>query len=530
MGTLVKKQLAECFSWLYKNNKTGEIRSKKGIIAVSLFWFVLLFGIIGAMFGGLGILICKPFVDMDLGWMYWCVMSLSGVTFGVLGSVFNTFGVLYQAKDNDLLLSMPVPVYKILISRLSGVYFMGLMYLMVAMIPTVVVWFVYSKQTVLSVIYSLVIPFVLSLLTLVLSAVLGFLVANISARLKNKGFLTVVASLVFIFVYFYFCSNINNVIIGLLENAQKYSEGLKKLYPFYQMGLAAEGNTLSMLIFVGIVAVLLGIVYLILSATFLKLVIVKKGEKTAKYQDKALKAGTLMGALFKKELSRFVGSANYMLNCGLGIVFMPVLAVVLVYYSEAIHDILSDFPGFVAYVPLVIVAVICMVSTMNDITAPSVSLEGKNMWLLKSYPIPVKTVIFAKLLLHIVLTAVPVAILVVTAELVFELDSISAVLIPVVTLLFIVFSGEAGLYIGIKTANLNWTNEVIPIKQNLGVLFALLLGWVTVIILGAVYFLCRSIVQPNMYLVIVTALLLALCAVMYRLLVTKGAEQLEKLN
>ena len=36
------------------------------------------------------------------------------------------------------------------------------------------------------------------------------------------------------------------------------------------------------------------------------------------------------GALLQKELRRFVGSTNYMLNCGLGIVLMPFSAAALV--------------------------------------------------------------------------------------------------------------------------------------------------------------------------------------------------------
>ena len=43
------------------------------------------------------------------------------------GSIFNTYAGLYLPKDNDLLLSMPVPVSSLVAARLSGVYLMGLM-------------------------------------------------------------------------------------------------------------------------------------------------------------------------------------------------------------------------------------------------------------------------------------------------------------------------------------------------------------------------------------------------------------------
>ena len=36
---------------------------------------------------------------------------------GIFGSVFNTFASLYQAKDNDLLLSLPIPIYAIILKE-----------------------------------------------------------------------------------------------------------------------------------------------------------------------------------------------------------------------------------------------------------------------------------------------------------------------------------------------------------------------------------------------------------------------------
>ena len=61
--------------------------------------------------------------------------ALVGVLMGVFGSVFNTFSGLYQAKDNDLLLSLPIPVRAILASRLLGVYLMGLTFSGVILLP-----------------------------------------------------------------------------------------------------------------------------------------------------------------------------------------------------------------------------------------------------------------------------------------------------------------------------------------------------------------------------------------------------------
>lgn len=63
-----------------------------------------------------------------MDWMYFALMGFTSVFLGAFGSVFNTFSSLYLSKDNDLLLSMPIPVNAIMVSRLLSVYLMGLMY------------------------------------------------------------------------------------------------------------------------------------------------------------------------------------------------------------------------------------------------------------------------------------------------------------------------------------------------------------------------------------------------------------------
>ena len=154
---LLRKQMMEVFSWLYKDKKSGKIRNAKGVAGCVLL-YLLLFGFLGVMFGVAAVTLCKPLLLADMGWLYWCLMGLIAIFFGVFGSVFNTYSSLYQARDNDLLLSMPIPISRILLIRLSGVYAMGLMYEMIVMIPTVLIWFMTAPFSVMGMIFALLIP------------------------------------------------------------------------------------------------------------------------------------------------------------------------------------------------------------------------------------------------------------------------------------------------------------------------------------------------------------------------------------
>ena len=57
---------------------------------------------------------------MQVSWLYFALMGGLGLCLGAFGSVFNTFSSLYLAKDNDLLLSLPIPVQMCIRDRPSA--------------------------------------------------------------------------------------------------------------------------------------------------------------------------------------------------------------------------------------------------------------------------------------------------------------------------------------------------------------------------------------------------------------------------
>ncbi|MGM9643664.1 MAG: hypothetical protein ACI3X1_01115 [Eubacteriales bacterium] len=520
---LFKKQIMEVFSWLYKDRKTGKHRSAQGILMYALLYLVV-FGFLGFVFYGMAEMLCEPLVSSGMGFVYWCLMGLIGIFLGVFGSVFSTYSSLYRAKDNDFLLSMPIPVSRILAVRLFGVYAVGLIYELIVMVPTVIVWFIKAPFSPVGAVCAVLVPFVLSVFVLVLSAILGWVVALISGKLKHKNIITVIISLAFIAAYYYFYSQAYSMLQMLLQNVEEVGDKIKvALYPLYQMGLAAQGDLLSMLIFTAIIGALFSLVYFVLSRSFLRLATANRGVERKAYKNKEQKAGSLGGALLKKELRRFLGSANYMLNCGLGIILMPIAAVLLFWQADTLLGIINE-PFLQKYIPLLAVAAICMIATMNDMTSPSVSLEGKNIWLVQSFPILSRQVLAAKIKMHVLLTVIPAIPLIIAVEWLIKPELHFAIFIPIAVVLFIVLMASFGLFMNLKMPNLNWTNEIVPIKQSLSVMISLFGGWVIIMALAGLYALLSSVLSPFVYLLLACALLLALCAVLIRWIFTRGAD------
>ncbi|MEE1243087.1 MAG: hypothetical protein UHW97_04360 [Frisingicoccus sp.] len=527
---LFKKQMMEVFSWLYKNQKTGKNRTKKGILVFGLFYLAI-FAMLGIFFYYMADMLCEPLVSADLGWLYFAIMSLIAIALGVFGSVFNTFSSLYQAKDNDLLLSLPIPASKILAIRLMGVYTMGVMYEFIVMIPTLIAWFLFGRYSALGIVFSLLIPLVLSVLILTLSCILGWVVALISSRVKNKNVITVILSLIFIAGYYYIYARAYTMLQSILVNLDKVSGSVKMfLYPLYHMGLAAEGEILSMIIFTAIVGVFFAVIYTVLSKSLIRIVTVNRGTAKVKYRAKTVKMRSVSGALLYKEFKRFTGSASYMLNCGLGIVIMIVAAAALVIQRDVVMEVFQlMFGAMDGLIPMMAAAAICMMITMNDMTAPSISLEGKSIGIIQSLPVSAWQILMAKLHLQLILTIIPAMILTVCAEFVIKASGIYILLIPAVVLLFILFMALLGLCVNLKMPNLNWTSEVVPIKQSMGVMLVLFGGWAIVLALGGLYLLVIQWVKPAVYLACTAVLLAGVSTLMIRWIKIKGTKIFETL-
>lgn len=516
---LIKKQLAEVFAWLYRDMKKGTRRTGAALVLYGVLYAVM-YTALGAMFYGMGMML-SPMIEAGYAWLYMALTGIVGVVMGVFGGVFNTYTTLYNAKDNELILSLPIPPRLILISRLIGVYAIGLLYELTVMIPTNTVYLIHAKPGVLGVIFTLIIPIVLSFIVLVLCCILGWLVALIASRLKGKSYITVILSLAFIVAYYAFYSRVITAIKAIVENPGPVSEGVKIwAWPFRHMGLAAEGNALSMLIFTGTAVLLFAAVYLVLSRSFISIITTKRGEKKVVYSRGEAKTASPDSALLRREFKRFTSSPTYMLNCGLGIIMMPAAAAAMLIFNSNIREVLSLFAAeHKSAIPLVAAAVICFAATMNNITSPSISLEGKYFWIIQSLPLSLARVLFAKLKMHLILTyipAIPLAAALIWLISPYMSSPLDALIVLLPSALFILFMALAGLCLNIRFHNFEWSSEAVPVKRSLSVTLSVFGGWLVVAGLTALYVLAGRFLPALAYAAIAAVIIGAAAAIMLR--------------
>lgn len=477
--------------------------------------YLILMGVLGVLFAAMAfsmfMAMAPLFIQNGIGWLCFTYASIMAIVFAVVGSVFMAQSQLYRAKDNDLLLSLPIPSRLILFCRMLPLYVQNFYFCFVILLPAYIAFCIAGGFSVLGLLFVLIDLLVIPLFTLTLCCLLGFVVAFIASRVKHSNILTVIISIVLLAAYFVLYSQMSTVLTAMMENGAQAASGIKAYaYPLYLIGRSAEGDWLGGLVTFAICTALFGLLYLLLSKTYLGIITRKTAPSKAVYKQNMVKSRSVWLSLVGKESKRFFRSTAYLLNCGMGIILLLLAAVYLIIWGRPLFDNLAaTIPDLMVTVAPMVCIVICMVSSMDGITAPSVSLEGKSLAILQSLPVESYKPLFAKVIFHVIFNT-PMAVIcgIVGAVTVKAsvLGYFAFILMPVATN---VLFGALGIIFNLKKPMLDWDNETVVIKQSISVLFLML---AVIVIFGGfagLFFAAKLIMSGELYLIICTVALTA---------------------
>ena len=479
---LLKKQLLEIFQGYLIDRKSGKPRGKKGLVFYLLL-MAFVFGSVGfafySMAGGLG----AGILGLGQDWLYFALTGLVSIALGVFGSVFNTYSSLYLPKDNEFLLSLPIPPRTLVLARTVGVYAASLLYSAWFWIPAAVAYWVLTPPTVSGIVFPIVLTFLIALFVTVLSCLLGWIVALIAVRTKGKNILTVFIGLFVLAAYYIIYFKVVNSIGEIASHLAFLGDTVQTwLHYAYFLGLAAAGDVPSLLLVAAITLALFAICFLVLCRTFLKFALasastpVKGAKKRVGFA-----ASSVKKALVKREFKHFFSSSPWMLNGGLGLILMPAAGVFLCIRASALREMLAEasavLAGLSAALPVLLVTVFGWFLSTGILTPVILSLEGGRLWILQTLPISEKEILSAKEAVAVRLCLGPTVLSGVLFSVALGPDVAETLLFLLCTVLFLLAYTDFGLILDLKHPNFAWTNPTVVVKQSPNVMIALFGGW-----------------------------------------------------
>ena len=196
MMTLMKAQLNN----LIPINEIKERGSKKQTsIAISFFGILTLFLFVAVY----NLLTAQTLVQMGQGELIPAYM-VSVSSFSILFlTIFYSNSILFDSRDLDILLSLPIKNSDIITSKFLFIYILNVLIGLVFTLPGGIIWIQNEGQPVFSIVLYFCSMFIIPLIPMCLASVLGIGIVVTSSRFKHKNSIRIFST----WRYRLFCSN-----------------------------------------------------------------------------------------------------------------------------------------------------------------------------------------------------------------------------------------------------------------------------------------------------------------------------------
>ena len=393
------------------------------------------------------------------------------------GNVLYSNNSLFEKRELENLLPMPFTSLELISSKILGIYVynLGIVACMVIFPFLYVTYdncgFPFTLFTILMLLSFPMIPLCLSLLA---TAFFGKIFTN--KIVKIIGGIIFFSIVIFFYIMLYFSNRSLNILAIIIEKLSKIS--LLKTFGL----IFIEESYLKGLIFMGISILFFGLVSVFLSKNYLE-IFYRKANKIKKHANKALKMVTKnkKRSLFEKEIGLYFSYNNYILNTILGPILLLILGVAPLVTGMANLQNMMDFDVEKLFTTNSILVVTAF-AAMGQTTYCSLSIEGRNYYLMQTLPIKAWDVFKAKLKLGIILISAPLIFTSLVLSLKFNLGFLAFLLLIIAAFSYSLFANLLGLIFDINTLNINWINSREVVKGKFSVLLIQLIIGLMVLI------------------------------------------------
>lgn len=455
----------------------------------------------------------------------------------IVNTVYKSQGMLFSAKDNDLLMSLPIPKKTILATRIIKLMLSQYIWVGVILIPSICVYVYYEGLTLSLLVSSIVMLIALPILPVIVGTIIGYIITLISSRFKNKNITQIIISIITFVLVFVLSFKLEAYLTNIVDMDMEIYEFLRKLY--YPLGLyveCLEQINLLKLLEILIINLLPLLIFIIIFSFYYFNIISKLSENHAKskFVLNKVKTNSIFKSLLIKEGKKYFRSSIYLLNTIIGPMMLFAASIYLAYKGINI-DSLKNMEGVTedliiqlkAYLPVFVYIMVFFCVGLANISASSISIEGSNIWHLKVLPIKIEKIFLAKAMFHILVVMIPTAISLILICYTLQMSVISSIILFITVMLSVVVVALAGLVINILLPKMN-ASDITVVKQSASSFVSMFVS----IILGSIvmyYTYKMPFSEPIIMLGIISAICIVLIVALWTYLKRIGSLKFEKL-
>ncbi len=445
--------------------------------------------------------------------------------------VYKSGSLLFNCRDDDMLLSLPISRTKIVALRVFKFYVFELAFNSLILLPVILAFILTAPHGISFWLVSAVMVLFVPILPMALSCVIGALIAEFSSRFKKHNLISVILAFIFMLGAMYVSFSAGSFTDNIGEYAGGISGTINQVYypARAYVEMTEQFNWIKFAAFFIIHFVVAFVAILFISKVYFrinsKVKTVRVNTKLEKIQTGA-KIRKPFFALMKKELNRFFSSPVFVTNAGFGLVLFLVGVVLICIKFDDLGSLLntmSDTEEEIAisleeirqYLPTATFVLVAFSSLMSFLTATMISLEGKALNLTKTLPISARKVLLAKIATALTIVYPPILVGIIAMAIRFQYGIIESMLLIVAGLALPAITELFGILVDLKHAQLDAENDAEVVKQSTSTTIATFFGLGgSLVAIGAMIALSFTIGQ-QLGLVAIDAALVVVLGLMY---------------
>lgn len=526
--SLIKALLSQDMNMFAFSVKSNSSKLKKVIFPIFLFLLV------SVSIGTYAYMISSVLVKVHLTYimltMFFFLVSF--LTF--IQGIYKSQGILFDAKDNDLLFSLPISKSKILFMRIFKLLLFQYIYNLMFLLPALVIYIYYEMPNINFYIITFLMMLFVPISPTVISSSLGYIIKLVSSKFKRGKVVQTLLSSVLFFCIFFFSLNLDTYMENLAVKALSINDLITKIY--YPIGLyisLINNFSLYNLLKLCFINISFLIIFVIFGSKFYyKIIFNIKIKNTKLNKDIKVKCNKPLKSLVIKELKRYFSSPIYMFNTSFGLIIFCFLTILLCIRKDILFKNVLSYYGVDSGISIsfLFYFLVLFATSMTSITSSTISLERSTINLTKSLPIKESTIFKSKIIYPFIIELPFIIISEIVFFIKYKVSFLEIICIILVGLVMILFSSLFGLVINLMYPKMKSLNDTEVVKQSMSSMICVFFGMFIFIIsiFGISYF--SRYIDINILMIIHLLILFVICGILYYVLMSVGRKLYRRIN
>lgn len=534
--SLVKATMTSDMSLFKINRKSYSKRKNTLLIFIfSFFFMIMIWSYANTLF--------EKFAPLNLQYVVLSIFVFLAAIFTVIQGIYKSGPLIFNCRDDQLLFSLPIRKSTILFIRIFKFYLFELMFDALLIVPLVIAYIRWANTLSISFfISSFVMLIMLPIIPIIISCIIGTISSFLTSLFKYKNVAQTIITTLFLLMIFVISFNIDNFLNYLVKNVSSINDIITKVY--YPAGvyanLVTNFNIKDLLIFVLVNIVLFAITIFILSKIYFKINTRLKNVITTKSHNNKktiIKSNSVRWSLIKKELNTFFNTPVFIINAGFGLFLFLIACGVIIIKFDSFIPVITGKNGLNiskelinSNISLLVYILISSTAFMTSITNSVISLEGKNINILKSLPVSTKTILLSKIYSGLVLTTPVFIVGDIFLFIKFKLNILEMILLLMISVLVPLISHFIGLIVNLKFPKLDAENSTEVVKQSTSSFISVIIGMILLLINVFVITRILGSVSSLIVLIALTIIYMIMDVILYLYLIKRSTIDFNKLT